>query len=102
MLKFLNGLYVIYLVLAWILGVLIHLWTISIAFTSSGLLGAIVSFFLPIGSELYWGVKAFIFDGFNTSYIQWLIVLFLMWLLHYVFAFLLVWIEEKTNKEINY
>jgi hypothetical protein len=101
-LNFFTGLLSLYVIIVRILSGLIHLWTVYIAFSITGLLGAIVSFFFPVVSQLYWGYGAWQLDGFNSPYIQWLIVLVVMWVLQYVFAFILGSIEEKLNKNMNY
>lgn len=36
-----------------------HVWTIIIAYEESGLLAAIISFFLPVISEIYWLIQMF-------------------------------------------
>lgn len=102
MFKFFSGILSIYMILVWILSGLIHLWTIYIAYSISGLFWGIVSLFFPVVSQIYWGYGAWRLDGFNSAYIQWLIVLGVMWLLQYVFAFILGSIEEKSNKNMNY
>jgi hypothetical protein len=37
-----------------ITGLIVHIWTVGVAYTYSGLLAAIFSFFFPVISELYW------------------------------------------------
>ncbi|QCX52540.1 hypothetical protein [Elizabethkingia sp. JS20170427COW] len=49
----------------WILGGVVHLWTIILAFEHSGFLAAIVSIFLPFLSEIYWVYKLW---DVNTTY----------------------------------
>jgi hypothetical protein len=100
--RFLSGLLSLYVVLVWIVSGLIHLWTIYIAYSITGILGGVVSFFFPVVSQLYWGFGAWQLDGFNSGYIQWLIIVTVMWVLQYVFAFILGSIEEKSNKTMDY
>jgi hypothetical protein len=92
----------VYVVLVWILSGIMHLWTVYIAYSFTGVFGGIVSFFFPVFSEIYWGYSAWKEFGFDTSYIQWLIVLLIMWVLQYAFSFILALAEEKINKDINY
>jgi hypothetical protein len=42
-----------------------HIWTVIIAFTEAGLIGGILTLFLPVLSELYWMFKMF---GENDVY----------------------------------
>ena len=42
-----------------------HIWTVVIAFIEGGFLSGVVSFFIPVLSELYWMVKMF---GENDTY----------------------------------
>ncbi|UCG89138.1 MAG: hypothetical protein JSW71_11610 [Gemmatimonadota bacterium] len=41
-----------------ILGLVIHIWTIVIAYEISGLVGAAISFMLPVLAQIYWGIAA--------------------------------------------
>ncbi len=42
-----------------------HIWTVIIAFSESGILGGIISLFVPFLSELYWMFTMF---GENDTY----------------------------------
>lgn len=42
-----------------ITALIVHVWTIIIAYEESGLLAAIISFFLPVISEIYWLIMLF-------------------------------------------
>jgi hypothetical protein len=48
-----------------ITAIITHIWTVIIAFSHSGILGGIVTLFLPFLSELYWMIKMF---GHNDTY----------------------------------
>ena len=48
---------------AQILGVVIHVWTIGIAYKSIGLLGALISAFLPFISQIWWFIKIWQITG---------------------------------------
>jgi hypothetical protein len=100
--RFLSGILSLYVVLVWILSGLIHLWTIYIAYSIGGLFWGIVSFFFQVVSQLYWGFGAWQIDDFNSPYIQWLIVVGVMWIFQYVFATIVGAMEEKQNKNMNY
>ena len=39
-----------------ILGLVIHVWTIVIAFTEKGLIAAVSSLILPVLAQIYWGI----------------------------------------------
>ena len=45
--------------------VITHIWTVIIAFTTSGIIAGLLSLFLPFLSELYWMFKMF---GQNDAY----------------------------------
>lgn len=47
-----------------ILGVFIHLWTIIIAFAAKGFFASLLSFLLPVVSQIYW----FFVIGGDTGY----------------------------------
>jgi hypothetical protein len=100
MLKVLSGFLNLYLVLVWIVSGLIHLWTVYIAYSIGGLFWGVVSFFFPVISQIFFGIDAFRVAGADSSYFQWLIVLVVMWIVKYIFAFIIGTIEEKSN--MNY
>jgi hypothetical protein len=100
MLKVLSGFFNLYLVLVWIVSGLIHLWTVYIAYSIGGLFWGVVSFFFPVISQIYWGIQAFRIAGADSLYFQCLIVLVVMWIVKYIFAFIVVAIDEKSN--MNY
>lgn len=52
-------------VIASVLAAVVHIWTVIIAFKVSGLVAAILSFFFPIISQIYWVIKTF---GDNKMY----------------------------------
>lgn len=97
MIKVFVWLFQLYAALFWILGGLIHLWTVYIACSMGGIFWGIVSFFFPVISEIYVGYDAWKFDGFNTAYIQWLVVLLAMWLIHYILILILASFENKRR-----
>lgn len=43
-----------------------HIWTVVIAFNAGGFLAGVISFFLPVFSEIYWIVKMF---GSNNVFV---------------------------------
>jgi len=51
-----------------ILGLVIHVWTIVIAFLLSGLFAAILTLVFPILSEIYWFFKIGSNVGYGTTY----------------------------------
>lgn len=58
--------------LAWIaasiLGLVIHVWTIVIAFSVSGLFAAVLTLVFPVLSESYWFFKVGSNVSFSTTY----------------------------------
>ncbi|PRO65822.1 hypothetical protein [Alkalicoccus urumqiensis] len=85
MYRLLGGLLYAYFAFLWMVGVLIHLWTAYIAFSISGITAAVISLFLPVISQFYWGIVAFMQNGFASAYVQWLILFFGMWFFYYIF-----------------
>lgn len=76
-----------YMGIVWILSGLIYIWTLIIANTLGGTLAAIVTFFFPVIGQLYWAYRSWRISGFDSTYIQWLIVLVALWVIQYlVFA----------------
>ena len=65
-----------------LLGAAIHVWTIVIAFETSGLVTAIFSAALPVLAQLYWGVLISIATGtFANVYCVTLVAYVVLWLL---------------------
>ena len=64
--------------LAWlgagVLGLVIHVWTIVIAFSVSGTIGAVLSLIFPVGAEIVWFTATGIHDGFGSVYCVTIIV----------------------------
>jgi hypothetical protein len=98
MAKFFAGILSIYIVLLWILGGLMHLWTVYIIYQLHGLFMGIVSFFFPVISEIYLAFTAWKTSGFESSYIQWLIVLIILWAIYYVFGIIASIFDSKSQK----
>jgi hypothetical protein len=86
------------MVLVWIISGLIHLWTVYIAFTLGGAFWGFIAFFCPVVSQISLGYEAWSISGFSSAYIQWLIILVVMWVIQFVFAAILGVKEEKLNK----
>jgi hypothetical protein len=55
-------------IVASILGLIIHVWTIVIAFIISGLFAAVITLAFPVLSEIYWFFKVGSNAGFGTTY----------------------------------
>ncbi len=51
-----------------ILGLIIHVWTIVIAFLVSGLFAAVLTVIFPVLSEIYWFFKVGSNVGFSATY----------------------------------
>jgi hypothetical protein len=90
------------MVLVWILSGLIHLWTVYIAYSLGGAFWGFVAFFCPVISQISLGFEVWNVSGFSSAYIQWLLILVVMWVLQYVFSVLIGLAEEKANKNMNY
>jgi hypothetical protein len=98
MIKLLSGFLYAYVVLVWILSGLIHLWTVYIAYTLGGAFWGFVAFFCPVISQISLGYDAWTISGFESPYIQWLLITVVAWVLQYVFAAIFGITEEKLNK----
>ena len=46
-----------------ILGLVIHVWTILIAFAMSGLVGAVITLMVPVLAQIFWFIKAWSLAG---------------------------------------
>ncbi|WP_045213515.1 hypothetical protein [Desulfonatronovibrio magnus] len=53
---------------ATVLGLIIHVWTIVIAFFVSGLLAAVITLIFPFLSQVYWFFRVGSNLGFDTNY----------------------------------
>lgn len=62
-----------------------HTWTVVIAFSESGILGGLVTLFLPAISEIYWMFKMF---GENDTYA-------VIALIHLILSFLFVAVGKE-------
>lgn len=82
----------------WILAGLIYIWTIYIAYVISGIFAAVVTLFLPFIGQVYWGYQAWKSSGFDSPYIQWLIVLIALWIIQKLIYWIVLLVEEKKNK----
>ena len=63
-----GGIMVLALIVASILGLIVHVLTIVIAFSVSGLFAAILTLIFPVLSEIYWFLKVGSNVGFGTTY----------------------------------
>jgi hypothetical protein len=60
---------------------LIHLWTVLIAFSENGFVGAAITFFLPIISQIYWFFVSVKISGtFINTYSIIIIIYILLWI----------------------
>jgi hypothetical protein len=64
----------------WIIGgIAIHLWTVLMSLGEYGVLGAMLSFFMPIAAELFWMYKSTIISGgFLNTYNLLIIAVFVI------------------------
>lgn len=56
------------LVIMIVLCVIIHFWTVIIAYLSSGIMVAVITMFAPFISETYWFFQVGADNGFDTAY----------------------------------
>lgn len=57
------GLGCLFYVIAGILGMAIHIWTIIIAYSFSGLMGAVITLCLPVIGQIYWFIRMWNYAG---------------------------------------
>ncbi|PLR84670.1 hypothetical protein CVD25_01145 [Bacillus canaveralius] len=88
----------VFMALLWILGGLMHLWTVYIAYTIGGWFWGLVSLFFPVISEIVLAFVSWGNSGFQAPYIQWLIVLVVLWIVYYVVAGMASGVEARTQK----
>jgi len=76
-----------------ILGLIIHVWTIVIAFLLSGLFAAVLTLVFPVLSEIYWFFKIGSNVGYGTKYC----VSIMAYVLLFGLAFLGGMVASKRN-----
>lgn len=81
-----------------IISFLLHLWTVYIAFKVGGWVGAIITFITPGFSQLYWSFRAWKIDGFDSPYIQWVIVIVVMWIVAFAFGIFAAFFSSSKNE----
>lgn len=54
-------------VIVYILGIIVHIWTVIIAFGVGGFLAGILSLIFPVLSEIYWVISLW---GENDAYVN--------------------------------
>ncbi len=73
------------------LGLIIHAWTVIIAFSTKGFVAAVITFALPVVAELFWGYQIWSTSGiflnwYTISLLAYAGLWILMWVLMIVFA----------------
>ena len=91
----LKGILYLILIVLGILSVIIHVWTIIIAFFSSGFLAAILTFSFPILSEIYWFFDIGEKIGYGSLYCKTIIGFVVLFMI----LFIVVTINEKIEQE---
>lgn len=89
----------IYVVLLWILSGVMHLWTVWIAYKIFGIFMGGVSFFFPVISQIVIGFMGWRGSGFDSPYIQWLIVLAAAWVGYYAIGFIAGAVEDRQERK---
>ena len=84
------------------LSFLFHLWTIYIAYKLSGFIGAILTFFLPVLSHIFLSFISWRVSGFESPYIQWAIVIVVMWIISFVYGIFAAYISSLLDKKDSY
>lgn len=89
------------MVLIWVVGGLLHLWTVYIAFNLYGLIGGGLSLFFPVVSQIVIGFVGFRIDGFNSPFIQWIIAYLVFYigylLLMFIVSLIENWLGNRTK-----
>lgn len=83
--------------LKWLLGFLIHIWTIIIVYSIHGIIGGVIAFILPFISEIYliymsWSISGTFFTKYNIVIVGYVILFVILWML----VALLAKTEEKS------
>jgi hypothetical protein len=76
------------------LGLIIHAWTVIIAFGAKGFIAAVITLALPVVAELFWGYQIWSTSGiflnwYTISLLAYTGLWILMWVLMVVFGSLL-------------
>lgn len=98
--KFLVGITIVWMSSLWIFSGLMHFWTIYIAYENSGWFWGIITLFFPVIAQMVWGYNAYVSSGFDSPYIQWLIVLVVAWILNFIFQFIIGILENRENNKL--
>lgn len=72
-------------VVLWLGGILIHLWTIIIAFSVSGFFAAFMTFMLPVLAQIYWLFESF---RYSETYLNNYSLAILVYVILFVFVLL--------------
>jgi hypothetical protein len=75
-----GSVFVLGMMAVWGLGVMLHLWTILIAFMSSGFIAAALTLIFPFVSEAYWFIKLWWNFGFWQLYTVAVMLYFGLWI----------------------
>ena len=67
-----------------VLGLVIHVWTVVIAYLTSGLFAAVLTLIFPVISEIYWFFKVGSNLGFGVNYCVAIMAYILLWVVAFV------------------
>ena len=67
-----------------VLGLVIHVWTVVIAYLTSGLFAAVLTLIFPVISEIYWFFKVGSNLGFGVYYCVAIMAYILLWVVAFV------------------
>jgi hypothetical protein len=67
-----------------ILGLVIHVWTVVIAYLTSGLFASVLTLIFPVLSEIYWFFKVGSNLGFGVNYCVAIMAYILLWVVAFV------------------
>lgn len=74
-----GGMAMMFMLAATILGLLIHVWTIVIAFNVSGVFSAVVSLMFPFFAQFYWFFKVGHNVGYDSNYCVGILAYIMLW-----------------------
>ncbi|HHW39934.1 MAG TPA: hypothetical protein GXX19_02050 [Syntrophomonadaceae bacterium] len=90
----------------YIIGVILHLWTIFIAFAYGGIVAAAISLVFPVLAQIYWGLKAWSFTGTILNTYTFSLIIYLgIWILlslgGMAICFFSECLQKKKSKSIS-
>lgn len=82
----------------WIGALFLHLFTVSFAFKTSGILSALVSLIMPIIAQIYWFIKMWNITGHFSNEFSFNVLVYLGWApIPFILMFIAILVENKEK-----